>query len=235
MLFIDSLLSVIAPHNCLACGREGSLLCSLCASNLPELVHMVCYRCSIASALGMICETCHIDSPLRAIRARTLYSGVSKELVRQLKFERAVGAARPMAHAMTELVPQGLRNVLICPVPTATSRIRARGYDQSAVLARLIAQKRQLTYRSLLCRTTQTRQLGASRQERRAQLSNTFYVRRKRLCQNATIILVDDVMTTGSSLHEAAAVLRAAGAFRVFGLVFAYQPAPNISAETMRV
>lgn len=148
---------------------------------------------------------------------------MSKQLIHLLKFERAVAAAKPMARAMGELLPERLNNVLVTAVPTATSRIRTRGYDQAALLARLIAKERQLLYAPLLRRTSQVRQVGASRQKRRTQLENSFYVQHEVLCRGSSVIVVDDVLTTGSSLEAAAKTLRGAGASRVFGLVFAQQ------------
>lgn len=176
----------------------------------------------------MLCTTCRAESSLTAVLARTTHDGVAKQLVSALKFERAVAAAKPIAHAMCELLPQLANNVLVTSVPTATSRIRSRGYDQAALLARLIAKEKRLSYQSLLGRTSQVRQVGATRRQRREQLSGSFYVRRKALCAGSAIILIDDVLTTGSSLEAAAKVLCASGADRVFGMVFAWQ-LPSLS------
>lgn len=223
MPLLDSLLSVFAPHNCLGCSSEGSLLCKKCVAGLPRVSGDTCLACFRRPARGMLCDTCVAGSSMTAVMARTTHDGVAKQLVGALKFNRALAAAKPMAHAMSAVLPKQLQGVLITSVPTATSRVRQRGYDQAAVLARLIAKEQQLSYCSLLGRTSQLRQVGASRQQRQAQLKDIVYVRRQALCKGATIIVVDDVLTTGSSVEASAKALRAAGASRIFGLVFAWQ------------
>lgn len=223
MPFLDAILSVIAPHNCLGCGWEGELCCASCTESLDQNYIDRCYVCGQPDSPGMICARCRTQSPLAGILARTTHAGVAKDLVHHLKFERAVAASKPMARAMASLLPSSTRSCLITAVPTASSRVRMRGYDQAAVLARRIARITKASYSPLLARTTQTRQLGASRLQRHMQLKDAFYVPHEARCRDQTVILVDDVMTTGSSLEAAAEALRASGAKRVFGLVFARQ------------
>lgn len=220
---LEALLSVFAPHECLGCGWEGSLLCRDCLpSTLPSVLPS-CYRCHNVTRQGLVCGSCLVKTPLDGLKARTLHDGVAQQLIHALKFERAVAAAKPIASAMATLLPANIKGVLVVPVPTASSRVRQRGYDQAALLARYIAQQRDLSYKRALRRLTQTRQVGATRRQRLVQLQDAFMVPRSMNCVGKTIILVDDVLTTGSTLEATAGVLKAAGVARVYGLVFAWQ------------
>lgn len=110
---------------------------------------------------------------------------------------------------------------LIVPVPTATARVRERGFAHSELLAKIIAAELKTEYLQTLCRLDQTRQLGARREDRLIQLSNSFAVRHPRRVLNRKILLIDDVLTTGGTLIAASKTLKAAGAKQVDALIFA--------------
>lgn len=215
---LDRLLSLIAPHECLVCSREGSLLCGDCANTLPAIPER-CYKCLRLNPENLTCEACRRTSPLGVVQSATTYSGPAKDIIWQLKFAHARAAAAPMSGLMTGRFV--FDRALLVPVPTATGRVRQRGYDQAAVLARELSLHTGLPRSSILARHGQTRQVGMSRRARKAQLVAAFRVRRPSLVLNKHIILVDDVLTTGATLEAAAMVLRRAGAKRVDAVVFA--------------
>ena len=221
MSIFDTLLSVIAPHECLGCGAEGALLCGTCRLLLPDIPPR-CYRCRRISSGGLTCRACRKVSRLRYVRAATDYEGIAQQLVWRLKFGGAQAAKREIVHSLLPLVRQmDCRDACIVPVPTATSRVRQRGYDQAKLIARQLAQEAHLPYIDCVQRQGQTHQVGASRRQRQKQLAGAFYVRRPQCIRNGHLILVDDVLTTGATLEAAAAVLRRAGAGQIDALVFA--------------
>lgn len=219
MSIIEHIISYIAPHRCLICEREGALLCETCMKNVSS-TPPVCYRCLVPSPHGVTCCNCVRVSSLASVQAVTSYSGAPKALVAQLKFNRANQGANAIATMcdMHILLPQ---DVLITHVPTANNRIRERGYDQAALIARQLAAKRRMPYAPLLTRTSAVRQVGSSGKERRQQLAGAFRAQRRHLIANKCIILVDDVITTGSSLEACALALKQAGAAEVHAVVFA--------------
>ena len=221
MPLLDLVLSTLAPHNCLTCGREGKLICEWWWPDALVELPSRCYSCKRITSDFAVCDRCKKQTSLRHVWLRCDYGAASKDLLHVYKFERARAAAGTIASAMDEVLPYLPSNTLIIPVPTATSRVRERGYDQAALLARLIASKRRLPWLRAVTHLSQSRQVGASRQQRLTQLKNTFVVIKPDLVRGMDILIVDDVVTTGSTLETMAAVLKQAGAKSVNALAFA--------------
>ena len=221
MSVVDRLLGVVAPHECLGCMAEGSLLCVTCLNGLPQVPER-CYRCRKLSPSSLTCASCHKTSRLRRVQVATVYEGVAKELVWKLKFTGAQQAAQPMVAKMAKIMGgDGSLATLIIPVPTATKRARQRGYDQAELLARGLTNQAHLGYCACLARIGHQHQHGAARAQRLKQLASAFRVTRTQLLDGAHVLLVDDVVTTGATLEAAARVLKAAGAGRIDAIVFA--------------
>ena len=110
---------------------------------------------------------------------------------------------------------------IVVPVPTATSRLRQRGFDHSALLAKSISRNLRLPYSAALGRLGQERQLGAPRSQRLAQPAGNYFIKRPAEITGRDVLLIDDVITTGGTIIECAKILRAAGARHVDALVFA--------------
>jgi len=109
----------------------------------------------------------------------------------------------------------------VVPVPTATSRVRQRGFAHGELLAKMIAAELRMEYSLALRRLGQIRQLGSKRENRLVQLSDSFAAKNQRRVIDRKILLVDDVLTTGGTLIAASKVLKSAGAKEVNALVFA--------------
>lgn len=220
MPFAESILSAIAPHECLECGQENSLLCLSCRYETLETVPDRCYRCLAKTRNSAVCQKCCRNSPLKYVWVTTEYDGVAKELVRLFKYERARAAYRPIAEQMAETLPYLAADTIITYIPTATSRQRLRGYDQSQLIAKHLAKLKKVHFIPLLERYGQSRQVGATKKKRFEQAGEMF-----RFIGNAVprgdIIIIDDILTTGASLEAAAKFLKQNGAQRVSAAVFA--------------
>jgi ComF family protein len=146
-----------------------------------------------------------------------------KTVLHQLKFGRTQALAKPIAVSLAAICPTGI----ITHVPTAPRRVRQRGYDQAQRIAKNLAHHTGYQYTNMFIRTSNKRQLGQSRKTRQQQLANAFQLRNNRLPPSMPIILVDDVLTTGSTIEAAAQILRHAGYEQIHACIFAWASLPT--------
>lgn len=222
MNLIELSVCLLAPHLCLVCKKEGPPVCSLCANNCFTPVPPGCYRCGMSSKDFAACSSCSDATPLTHLWVGTRYADRAKEIIALLKFQRVKATAKVIAERLDACLPCLPPDTIVSPVPTASKRIRARGYDQAQLIAQGVARRRRLPYRETLRRVRTTRQVGAGREERFRQLEGTFTVHKPQALDGRQILLIDDVLTTGATLEAAAKTLKQAGAIRIDAAVFAH-------------
>lgn len=218
-MLVEQIISLIAPHYCLGCDFMGSILCDNCILKAAE-VPSRCYRCQNLTSGFSTCQRCNQN--LQQVFPATSYSDdLAKKLVHKLKFERAAATAKVMASMMAKNI--ATENWLIVPVPTASSRVRRRGYDQAQLIARHLVSLKVGDSCNLLLRLGQKRQVGENRKQRQAQIAGQLITLPRAVSKVAgrSILLVDDVMTTGSTLESAAKVIKPLGPNKICAAVFA--------------
>ncbi|HUR86414.1 MAG TPA: double zinc ribbon domain-containing protein [Solirubrobacteraceae bacterium] len=217
---LEELVALAVPPRCVACRaparRAGALLCGACRRALPWLGPDCCERC----ALPLPCGRCPAArASFDRAWAAVAYEGVARDALHALKFARARGLATVLAAQIAATAPPALLAGAIVAVPAHPGRRRARGYDPAELLARALARRTGLPlHRGLRRAGGATRQLGASREVRRAPGRLAIWAPRAVPRQ---VVLVDDVHTTGATLEAAAAALRGAGAQRVVAVTWA--------------
>lgn len=225
MKLIDQVLSAIAPVQCVACGRDGHALCLSCAGNIEQLPPR-CAGCKALSDGFRTCSSCRWLG-IHSVFVATRYEGVAEKLVHMYKFTCVRQTVTPVVAIMHGADTRFSGEVIFCPLPTANPRIRLRGFDHAMLMTReywrgLPSEERaRSSVKALLRRTTNTRQLGSSRTQRIQQAKDAFELKDASMVGGRSIVLVDDVVTTGASLAGAAAALKAAGAKRIYAVVFA--------------
>jgi predicted amidophosphoribosyltransferase len=152
------------------------------------------------------------------------YTGVVRELVARAKYRHRHAALGWIADAMVVELDSAVTPSIdvVTWAPTTASRRRERGFDQAQVLALAVARSRRRPGRALLRRIGEEHQTGRSRAERIG--APAFAARPTAALTGRSVLLVDDVMTTGATLGAAATVLRGAGAAHVVGLAAARRP-----------
>lgn len=218
-MMIEQIISIIAPHYCLGCDEIGGILCQKCSDTLPRVAPR-CYACQSISQSFKTCRGCRKHGLVQVFCASP-YTNLSKEVVRKLKFGRSPQAAKVIARIMASKIPSG--DWLVVPIPTATGRVRLRGYDQAQLIAKNLSAYMGLSYSPLLLRNGQKRQVGQTRKQRREQIADSFILQPYATFKVAGrhILLVDDVVTTGATLEAASAALKASKPASVSGAAFA--------------
>ena len=218
---IYSLFHILAPDDCLECGQEGSLWCEWCRLN-DEPLPSRCFRCHAQSDTSQVCKSCYAQTGLQRVYVAYEYKDVQKELIKQLKFKSKRQASLPIARALADILPFLPNDTVVTSLPTAPLRVRQRGFDHAGHIARMLAKQLALDHSTLLVRTTNTRQVGSNKKNRIDQIKGAYRLRAKADVRGKSVLLIDDVITTGASASEAAKILKKAGAKRVDVAVFAY-------------
>jgi len=234
--FWRTALDLIYPRHCLACGEWidyscAGHVCPGCAAKIIMIGAERCGRC--AMPLGPYtepqdeCPHCRgADLRFCGASAPCRYVGVVRELVHALKYKTATCLAPAFAELMiADLTATGIVNnvTLVMPVPLHRQKQANRGYNQAELLAQRMTARCRLplaTGHLVRVRNTPT-QTALTRSEREQNLRGAFEVRRAERFKDQSVLLCDDVMTTGATASECARVLRAAGAKAVYVSVLA--------------
>ena len=225
---IAPLLSLLYPPSCAVCCdnvASGEYLCGACEARLTRITPPFCARCSepFAGAIdtAFTCANCanrrlHFTAAVAAYRSR----GLVRQLVLDFKYGRHIYlrhlVGKWLIAALNDDRIRGLAFDVIVPVPLHPTRERERGFNQSALLADLLSEHTGIASRPALERirytTTQT---AFDRVERMQNLRGAFRLRKSANVRGLRVLLVDDVLTTGSTLSECARILKSAEALSV--------------------
>jgi competence protein ComFC len=207
---LSALWDWLFPPRCVACDARGAWLCPACLNQI---------RCSSAAWQGEE----HI-SPLQGARSAAPFEGPLREAIHEFKYE----GVRVLASVLGDILHTAWcvdpwPAEIIVPVPLHSSRIRQRGYNQSALLSRELSDRTGLpVVESVLARIAPTRpQVGLSAEERADNVRNAFRCINAGLL-GAKILLVDDVWTTGATMRACGQALLAGKAQAVWGLTLAH-------------
>jgi len=233
--FLKGLINIVYPNVCLLCRRQISqdaqLICVNCTSVLKNNAPPFCQKCGrqliTHNELGL-CALCQRNK-LHFKRAYSafLYAGEIRQLISLFKYKGKMSLSRPLANMLTEFVKQykiPLQQMdVIMPIPLHSARLREREYNQSQLLAQELVNKfdLRLDTKSLMRARNTIPQVNLSDKQRWQNISGAFKLRKTKSISNKTVLLVDDLMTTGATCSEAACILRDGGAKEVYVLTLA--------------
>lgn len=218
---IRHLIHLVFPPRCIFCGEPmaaGTVLeiCSECYDRLPFLKHKF-YPAVISDINQQWCDS---------VMCLFHYSGSAKELLKRFKYHKKPGCYR----AVSELLARQLEGIMeaeaadmVASVPLYTSREAARGYNQSLLLSRALSKRLGITEISRLL--TRIRDTGSQsllgRDARHFNVKDAFVMKNPQSVTGRNILLVDDIITTGSTLNECARMFKMAGAKHVMAVAVA--------------
>jgi ComF family protein len=224
------LLDLLFPPRCAGCGASGHLLCPACLAQIRRLQQPRCPSCALPFD-GQICRSCcqppHPQRALHALQAVAAYREPLRTCIHQFKYRGAIRLAEPLGLLLAETYRTcNLRSEILVAVPLHTDRERQRGYNHAALLARVCARTLGLPLceRSLERQRPTTAQAGLQPAERRQNVAGAFRCRPDPTdvsLRGRTVLLIDDVCTTGATLEACALALLAGGAATVGALVLA--------------
>ena len=211
---MEKLASLLFPDRCAGCRRIGTLFCFSCRTKSRKS------------------RKENISLPfLDKLYHWGLYSDTAlQNALRHLKYHGAFGLSHPLSDMLMELIKPHLSSYagyadppVVIPIPTSRDRLSSRGYNQAELLGQALAEKTALLFLpDTLIKTMPTKtQVELKGKERVLNVMGSFGVNNASNIAGKTVLLVDDISTTGATLSEAARVLKEAGAKEVAGLVVA--------------
>lgn len=224
-------LDLLFPRFCIECHREGTYLCHPCCQKIPFYLSRGCPLCESPSEEQKLCGTCRQSSQLLDLFVIASYRHpVIQKLIRAIKYDGAWTMAEDLPTLIERFfkqIPSTIpRSVIAIPIPLHKERLCERGFNQSEILAKMIAAALAIPSESriLVRRKATPSQIRLDRNERMQNLKDAFHCPNSDLVSGKRILLVDDVLTTGTTISEAARTLRAAGAQSVRAIVLAKEP-----------
>jgi ComF family protein len=238
----EALFATLFPSDCRLCGTpliniSRLPVCEDCLAAMRPMAGGLCAICGERLISGYafssaeaepLCGLCRrAGPPFVKAAAYGSYEGGLRELIHLLKYDSVRPAAnvlgRMLVEAISHLEPAlAGKRVVVVPVPLHGKKSRQRGFNQSELIARVALKLMQSPHRfqlapAALARRRETQsQIGLSRHQRRENMRGAFAVTRPADIKSQTVLLVDDVFTTGTTASECARVLRRAGASKVY-------------------
>jgi ComF family protein len=218
-------LDFLFPPFCVDCGKEGDFICSACQASLVRIEPPVCPKCGKPQINEMLCVNCaNWEADIDGIRSPFRFEGVIRKAIHEFKYRNLRAIAGRLAKLLSEyMVENPVPCEVFVPVPLHSKRLKERGYNQSALLAKELSRLTGLPVdSSCLIRNSYNVPQAKTRnvEERRQNVIGIFSCKSEDL-RNKKVLLIDDVTTSGATLDACASVLKTAGAMSVWGLTLA--------------
>lgn len=213
------------PQKCMGCQKviaDGEAFCPACKKEAPFVPENACCVCGSELAPGYLFPVCAVCRRQKHVFKQNFvpffYKGMVRKAILQLKFYKKISLCRSFSGFMARLVKQGGAQIdLVTFVPQTRRRQAKRGYNQSQFLAKFVAKELGLPTGSCLKKIRETpKQSTLNASARRENLKGAFAPRKNCPVEGKTVLLVDDVLTTGATMDECAKVLRKCGAKAIY-------------------
>jgi len=228
----DFLLDLIFPKECLSCKQSGTYLCQSCFKKIEFNIKKYCPLCKKDLENINICKNCQEKTYLDNIWVSANYNNqILQDLIHCYKYQFIEELSSILSGIMIKYILDNnifinenitQENTIIIDIPLHKKRYLKRGFNQSDLLARDISNHFSIDKFNLLKRKKNTvSQINLKRSERQENIKDAFVINSNNISSNKKIIIIDDVITTGSTLNECAKVLAGQGFAEIYGLVIA--------------
>lgn len=219
MIFLDLLFP--PKTNCIICNNQtdNEDICNVCMDKLPFIKGQVCKICGKPLENCDLCPDCMEYTHIFECNISVFeYDELIKSLIARFKYYKERQLSKVFTKYMyTYIKNNGIKFDVIIPVPLHSSKIDERGYNQSELLARDLSYKFDTIMIKAIRRIKKTMtQTALNKEERRKNVSGAFKVVQSNMIRNKNILLIDDILTTGSTLDECAKILMKSGASRIY-------------------
>ncbi|HYE22121.1 MAG TPA: ComF family protein [Verrucomicrobiae bacterium] len=221
------ILDLVFPPHCLVCGKAEDFLCPSCIIKLPKLERQKCIVCSMPSPFGKTHSGCKSRKKIDGIISALPYKDLNvKKLIETFKYKYI----SDLSPALSKIIGESFQNYelqnffkdfSLIPVPLHKKRLVWRGFNQSMLLAQELSRNLNIKIdNSLIERVKYTKpQVELGLKQRKQNIKNAFKVQNR--LTHLKFLLVDDVVTTGSTLNEMAKTLKRSGATEVWAITLA--------------
>lgn len=213
--------ALLFPKFCLSCKKFGRYICVRCTKNLTYLENQICFYCEKKSAYGITHIGCvHVNGVDQFISCFR-YTSTLKKIIASIKYRLVSDAFEEIFNLIEKqltisLIINGDQPFSIQPIPLHPFRQRQRGFNQSEIIAKWLARKTGGRMIQALERVKETKaQAQLGREDRISNAKGAFAMKKGLKLTNFVVVVVDDVVTTGSTVAEATAILKVAGAGKI--------------------
>jgi len=230
---MNLILDFLFPKKCVGCGKFETYFCQDCVSNIlqTDLVCPKCERLAIGGATHPICKRRY---GLDGLWSLGIYQNPLKSAIQTLKYKKVQDLAAVLVDILVEywarfqpfVFDQIKKNRgegwVVIPVPLHFWRENNRGFNQSSLIGQMLSKSLSLAYRDALKRTRYTKpQVKLKGKERYQNIRGVFAIANSEQLKANSVLLIDDVWTTGSTLRECCYILKRAGAKKVWAITLA--------------
>lgn len=221
---------MLFPKRCVGCRKNGEYICTDCFATISFDIEKICTVCNKSSLDGKTHPVCVGKYTLDGTLSSVAYKGIIRKLLYQLKYQPYLTDLIPdLAELMYEALIQNeifvhliKEKPILIPIPLSPKRLKKRGYNQAELLTKQLGKRFDLKVFNILKRVKDTKpQYGLKREERLVNIKDAFDISSKISQMGKIAIIVDDVLTTGSTLNEAAKILKKNGFKEVWGVALA--------------
>jgi competence protein ComFC len=227
-----NLLDFIFPKKCVVCRKHSSYLCEKCFAFLSFDAKSLCLLCNNPTFNNLTHPRCRRKQGIDGCFSALVYNKTVQKLIFNFKYKPYLADLKTV---LTDLFYESIiqneqfqsqiekSEWILVPIPLSSRKLRKRGYNQAEILAKELAKKLSFPAQNLLVRTKETKtQVGLTNLQRKLNVKDVFLIKIPNVkLKTKNILLVDDVVTTGSTLLEAAKILKKSGVSKVFGLTLA--------------